>query len=174
MFEEGSSGDEFFDQVDQVSAGGQRLPQLVPGQYLLQIDKIIFLVSRPPKRTPLYIVECTILESDSPERPVGMQVSWSTPMNIDMGPINVKRFVGAAVGLASVPDIDASVTSQVCKHSASKDQPFTHVQVFVQVQMVSTREDKAEKRPASFPEHRFSPVAGYSWADLHPAETAAE
>lgn len=161
--------DEFFSQIDQVSAGGQRLPQLVQGQYIVEINKIVFLISRPPKRTPLYIAEFTILESTVEERPAGMQCSWSTPMNIDMGPINVKRFVGAAAGCGLVEEIDKTVTSHSCKYSASNDQPMKGVQVHIQVTMIKTKEGK------DFPEHRFSPVQGYSWADLNPApaETAA-
>lgn len=157
-------GDEFFAEVDNVSAGGQRLPWLLEGQYVLQIDKIIFLITRPPKRTPLYIVECTILESNVESRPVGMQVSWSTPLNIDMGPVNMKRFVGAAVGFASVEDIDKSIDSKTCKYSTTADQPFTAVQVFCQVIPIKTREGK------DFSEHKWSPIMGASWNDLHPAE----
>ena len=164
MFDqEENVGDEFFDVVDTISAGGQRLPYLVPGQFLLQIDKIIFMISRPPKRAPMYIVEFTILDSNAESRPVGMQVSWATKLNIDMGPINMKRFVGAAAGYGLVEEIDANVDSAICKYSRSKDQPFTGVQVHCQVSMTTTKEGKP------FSEHRYSPVQGYSWNDLNPA-----
>jgi hypothetical protein len=106
MFEEQApdEGDEFFAAVDDVSAGGQRLPYLEEGLYVLQIDKILFIVTRPPQRNPLYIVECTILESNNEARPAGLKCSWSTKLNTDMGPINMKRFVGAAVGFGLVEE----------------------------------------------------------------------
>lgn len=168
MFDEDdSAGDEFFGQVDNVSAGGQRLPYLLPGQYLLQIDKIIFMITRPPKRAPMYIVEFTILDSNTEERPAGMQVSWSTKLNIDMGPINMKRFVGAAVGFGLVEEIDANIDSKICKYSTGGDQPFTAVQVHCQVSMTTTKEGKP------FTEHRYAPVQGYSWNDLNPATDGA-
>jgi len=156
-------GDEFFAAVDDVSAGGQRLPYLEEGQYVLNIDKILFLITRPPKRNPMYIVEFTILESSNESRPVGMQCSWSTKLNIDMGPINMKRFVGAALGYASVQEIDASVDSKLCRYTTTDAQPFTGVQVHCQCRNIITQGEKKQ-----FTEHRYSPMAGYSWNDLNP------
>ena len=157
-----NAGDEWFAKVDDVSSGGQRLPYLLDGLYVLQIDKIVFLLTR--EKVPLYIAEFTILESNNEARPVGMQVSWASKMNIDMGPINVKRFVGAAVGYSTTEDIDANITADISKFSASRAQPFTGVQVYCQVRQVKT------KKQTDFTEHLYSPIQGYSWNDLNPSQ----
>lgn len=168
MWEKESSEEDMFSSIDKASAGGQRLPYLVEGQYLLEVEVIRAFRSR--NKDSFYIVEFLILQSDVEERPVGLRASWMTKMNSDMGPVNIKRFLGAAVGLTVVEEIDREVTSDVARFSASDEQPMTGVQVHCQCTKITTKVEKKE-----FTEHQFAPVAGHTYGDLQPAgEAAAE
>lgn len=128
-----------FAAIDTANARGQRNPYLLPGQYHLRIDKCSSFESREGKL--FWLVELEILSSDNPERPAGLQVSWMTNLRKDMGPINVKRFLAAAMSID--PDSDAAnteITSDVARLAVSDDQPLHNLEIFAQCSAVTTRE----------------------------------
>jgi hypothetical protein len=128
-----------FAAIDTANARGQRNPYLLPGQYHLRIDKCSCFESREGKL--FWLVELEILSSDNAERPAGLQVSWMTNLRKDMGPINTKRFLAAAMSID--PDSDAAnteITKEVARLACSKEQPLHGLEIFAQCASVTTRE----------------------------------
>jgi len=92
----GGGGGNPFGGINEADASGQSLPYFEDGDYLVRIDTLKYVNSR--KGGSLVFIETTIVESSNPNRPAGMQVSASVKLNSDMGPINYKRFMIAAMG----------------------------------------------------------------------------
>ena len=150
MFNENE--EDIFASIDKVDARGQRNPYLIEGDYLLEVEKIQLKKARD--RRVFYLVEAKILESNNAERPIGMTVSWMTDVDQDMGPINIKRFLAACIGIdPNSEEANTQVTSAAAKLSVSDEQPLTGEKVYVSVVATTTKSGKP------FSEHRWQPVA---------------
>lgn len=70
----------------------------IPGQYVLKIKRNIVKHSRTNK--DLWIAECTIVESNNPEHPVGADRNWVQDLSDpQVGFRSVKGFLYATMGL---------------------------------------------------------------------------
>lgn len=146
--------------VDEANAKGGRNPYLLDGQYLLQVEKVQMIQTRPPARKRLFLVELKILTSTNPDRPEGLLVSWMTNVDLDMAPVNIKRVVAAMSGIDPNSDeANTEITGEVCRLAVSDENPFAGVQVFAQVQTVDTKKiDPVTKLPGRFTDVRWIPV----------------
>jgi hypothetical protein len=158
MISENSKFKSRFAAIDDANVEGQRLPYLLEGQYVVEIDVIKTIDGRNDKL--YYCTEFTIIESTNEQRPAGMRCSWLTDMGKDMGPINAKRFIGAVAGYTTTEEMNANVTGEVCLLAASEENPCKGCRVHVQVTMVKTKTEKKD-----FSEHRWTTMAGYSWLE---------
>lgn len=137
----GTERNDPFASIDTANARGQRNPYLLPGQYHLNIEKCSSFTSREGKT--FFLVELEIVQSDNLERPTGLKVSWMTNLKKDMGPINTKRFLAAAMGID--PDSDAAnteISADVARLAVSDAQPLKGVGIFAQCALVRTRQNE--------------------------------
>lgn len=168
MWQDGGGQDDLFSGIDTASVKGQRLPYLLPkvdvvdgepGLYVVEIEAIKIVRTR--EKRVYYCAEFLIVESNVEARPPGLKCSWMTDMAIDMGPINVKRFLGALDGRTDEDDIDRNVKGDDARLSVDASQPFSGCQVFVQVRTILTKGKKE-----NFSEHRWEPVVGFTLNDI--------
>ena len=130
-----------FDGIEDAKAGGGFI-YFLPGKYRVKITKCIALQSR--KREDLFIVKTEILESDNPERKVGMQASWSVNFKHDAALGNIKGFVAACNGIdpADETAVNAEVNEEVCDYAVSEDNPLAGVEVNLTCVNKKTKADK--------------------------------
>ena len=141
-----------FNAIDGADATGQRNPYLLRGQYLLRIVQCKSFESR--QRKLFYLVELDVVQSDNHDRPEGMRVSWMTNLGLDMGPINVKRFLGAAMGMdPSDPKVNQEINSDVARMSVDDTQPLHGTLIYAQCSDITT------KAGTPFLDVRWAPVA---------------
>jgi len=141
MFGQGQSRNDPFAEIDNVTTQGQRNPYLLAGLYLLQIQRTILFESREHKL--FFLAELLIVESDNPERPPGMLCSWMTDMRKDMGPINVKRLLAAALDYDVESDeANEQITSDVARFAVSDAQPLRQREIYAQASDTTTRDNK--------------------------------
>lgn len=87
-----------FGGINDADPTGSRLPYFEPGSYLVVIDDIKYKEARSGKS--FYIIETTIEQSNNPVRQVGTPAACMIDMsNKDMRGVNLKRFLGAALGV---------------------------------------------------------------------------
>lgn len=70
------------------------------GAYEIEVRKVLFKQNR--SREDCFIIETKVIKSDNPNRPVGCTPSVVFNFRHDMAPVNVKRFVAAALEIADV------------------------------------------------------------------------
>jgi hypothetical protein len=111
---------------DPIDPSGMRNPWFAPGRYRVRIAKLREVNSR--KGFTFYVIDAELVEIYDTEIPekmkVGRTYSQMIKFNEDMGPINVARFLLAAMGLDPIhPDnkgligeeeINASIDTQFC------------------------------------------------------------
>jgi len=134
----GTERNDPFAQINSVSSRGARNPYLLDGQYHLRVEKCATLRSRDDKL--FFIVELDILSSTNLERPEGLRVTWMTNLQRDMGPINTKRFLSAAMGID--PDskqADEEITSDVARLAVGEDQPMKGMELYAQATTIQTK-----------------------------------
>jgi hypothetical protein len=132
-----------FAEIDKADAAGARNPYLLPGKYLLKTKKLAVFMSREKKL--LFLAEFLIEQSNNPDRPEGMTVSWLTPMVSDMGPVNIKRLIAALNGIATDdPRANTEITGEVTKFAVSDDQPLKDTQVWAEAANIVTKKKQEE------------------------------
>lgn len=82
--------------VKDAKASGDKLPNLVAGDFQVKISNVKDVDGR--EGDTFYIIEMEVLKSSTDEVIVGRFYSYVIKYNIDMGPVNVKRFLLAAYG----------------------------------------------------------------------------
>lgn len=121
-----------------VTTAGNRLPYFLEGRYKVRIDTCKAIVSR--NGIAFFVVEATILESNNPERPAGSRCSWLQKIQTDMGPVNIKKFVGAANGLdPASEEVNREVNQDVVEYVVSDDQPLAGTVMPLQCVLTETK-----------------------------------
>jgi len=69
-----------------------------PGNYLVEIQRVCAIRSQKDRKD-YFIVEAKILESDCPTRKPGTVASQAIDISNVMGPVNIKAFLAAAMGI---------------------------------------------------------------------------
>ena len=142
-----------YDNIGGVDPSGQRNPWFAPGDYKVRIVKLRDFVSR--KQIPFYVIDAELLEvyeTEVPEKMIAGRVySQMIKLQEDMGPINVARFLLAAMGEdpnspnnkdeIGGPEMIAAIETQFC---AGQEMRLTCV--LIQTQAGS-----------DFTEHRWHP-----------------
>jgi hypothetical protein len=106
-----------FDNFGQVASAGNSNPYIVPGRYLLSVDRLAVGVSEQGKGE-YFAAEFTVVESDVAERPAGSRVSWALyPNSSAMAPRNIKSLMKA---LLEEPD-DSRITGEVMRKATEGD-----------------------------------------------------
>ncbi len=129
------------------------------GKYRVRIKKCSLITSR--KGDQLYIVECLVLASNNPARPVGCEPSWVVKTAQDAAPGNIKLFMAAVQGL----DIDDEYVNNTEVDETGRtplevdfddtygdDQPLAGVEVDLLCEEILTK----DKRP--FTKHLWKAV----------------
>lgn len=96
----------------------------LPGQYKVKLLAVKMIVSR--KKDDLFIVECEILESNNPDRPVGSKASQVINLKQDAAMGNIKGFLAAANGIhpGDTARVDAEIDEDVSEYAVSSDNPL--------------------------------------------------
>jgi len=79
----------------EVTGGSQ---YFLPGKYKVKVD-VVKLVQSRKSLADLFVVETTVIESNNIERPSGSRASQVIKMGEVMSLPNIKKFLGAAVGV---------------------------------------------------------------------------
>ena len=142
-----------FDGIENAPMGGNWV-YFLPGKYRIKVIKCFTMRSR--KRDDLFIVECEILESDCPERKIGMQASWCVNFKHDAALGNIKQFIAACNGIdpADEAAVNAEVSEEVCNYAVDeKDNPLAGIEVLLTAINTKTKEK------TDFTIHDWTPVA---------------
>ena len=109
-----------------------RNPTLVPGSYLLQVNKILLHESHREPGQVFFITEFFVLESSSPEVLVQSKRSWVQDMSKGPASQNIKRFV-MSLG-PNITEKEASDPESLAKLVAD-DQPAVGCTLRVSVEI---------------------------------------
>jgi hypothetical protein len=104
----------------------------LPGNYLVRVDAVKTGETR--KKDEFFVVECTVLFSDNPERKKGSSVSWMTLNSFDSYLGHIKHFISVAQELEPDEVDEAGVEMVV-----SDDNPCMGIILRVQAVNVLTR-----------------------------------
>lgn len=99
-----------------------------PGNYRVRIENVFLHKKRLGGH--LFIVETTVLGSDSEDVKVGGQYNWTQPLELDSAMSRIKLFLGAAQGLcprAEADRINSEITETFCEAAISGKNPLKNV-----------------------------------------------
>jgi hypothetical protein len=134
----GTDRNDPFAAIDTANARGARNPYLLDGQYILKIHKCGMINGREGKL--FFLAELDILASSNPDRPEGLRVSWMTNMKKDMGPVNTKRFLAAAMGIdPDSEDANKQITGDVARIAVSEENPLKDAEIAAQATTITTK-----------------------------------
>jgi hypothetical protein len=152
-------GLEAINDADATSNSGQRNPYLKPGNYVVEIVNIRFFTTR--YKGDAALVTLRPVTSSNPEVELGVMHTWYCGFNNDLGPINFKRFLGAAYGLDPTDEAtNARITADVAKEACGKTQPLSGQVVGVSCHNTTT--EKGEE----FTVHTWRPITDEEFAEL--------
>jgi hypothetical protein len=131
--------------VNDADATGDKKPWFEPGKYFVRIDSVAGRDGRNGKIW--FIVEAEVLQIESTEDEKKMKEGkiYSQTINYsqDMGPINVKRFILAAMGLdPSDDENNDKVGEEEVEFAVSEEQPLAGVEMWLQCDQIETRAGK--------------------------------
>ncbi len=132
-----------------VGLGGVYLEE---GVYTLQVKAIKMVTSR--KKDDLYTVECKILESSNPKRPVGTTATWQVNMSQDAALGNVKGFLKALAGF-EVDSDDCEISEEDAANSIDDETNSELVGRRIGCEVVKV----LTKAKTEFSKHNWSPAS---------------
>ena len=114
----------------------------LPGNYLVEIVKVHIFDTR--KRETMFCVDCKVLESDNPERPVGSSPTWMVKMSLDSAFGNIKGFIAAAIGKddPNAPDITPKEWEDTAELAISAANPLAGMKVRAECLNILTKDNK--------------------------------
>lgn len=109
---------------------------LTPGNYTLQVSNISVIDSQRTPGRNFFLVEFSVVETDSPDYKAGSTVSWMVDLTReDTAHPNIKGFA-----LALLPDVtDEDITSGAMDALIEKDQPARGLNVKAKAWNIVTR-----------------------------------
>lgn len=136
-----------------------RLPYFEPGDYRVRVTRVKSYYSKDPTkgRTLYFTIEAEILQSNQPQRPIGMLCSHVINISKEMGMQDMKRFVASANQLSpDNPDNNARVNAGVIQDVVGTEQPLAGVEMLLHCYATSTRNG------GTFTVHRWEHPDGYT------------
>lgn len=118
--------------------------------YKCKIDRVLIKETRK-KKTAL-IVEMTVLESSSKDRPPGTTGTWFQDMGMDNALTNCKNFAYAVLGVDR--DAEEKPDAEKALELAVNEGAMNGTEVMIETQAIITKEKKSQ-----FTKLIFSPVA---------------
>lgn len=95
---------------------------LLPGVYRLQVVVCKQLRTRTQKDA--VVVEFKVLESSTPERPVGSSVSWMLTFDKEPAMGNFKQFLGVALKWINPAATEDMIDESVCEYASGPANPL--------------------------------------------------
>lgn len=128
--------------VGDADATGDKKPWFEAGKYFVRIDSVQGRDGRGGK--VWFIVEAELLEiestTDEDKMKVGKVYSQTINFSQDMGPINVKRFILAAMGLdPSDSENNDKVGEEEVDLAVSEEQPLAGIELWLQCDQIQTK-----------------------------------
>lgn len=113
-----------------------------PGVYTIRVEKVIQRQRR--NKSDCFIVECGVVESNNPSRPVGSTMSWIVGFDKDAAPSNVKAFLCAAVraGGGNPDELSDSDFESLYNEAISDAQPLANLTLGLVATNVKTKAQK--------------------------------
>ena len=115
-----------------------------PGHYIVEIEKVI-LHKKRSGGGKLFIVETAVKESNNPKIQIGEQRNWVQSLSSEYALPRIKSFIGAAMGFCSskqAGELNAKISSTVCLHVVSEENPLKGKIVALRCIAKKTREGK--------------------------------
>lgn len=115
-----------FDNIDKTEAYTEEQRQYFsPGNYRIRVENVY----TKPKRMggSLFIVETTVLGSDSDDIKIGDKRNWVQSMDMAAALSRIKMFIGVAKGFnpkTEVEQINKEITPKLCELSVSSSNPL--------------------------------------------------
>jgi hypothetical protein len=106
-----------FDNFENVSSAGASHPYIVPGEFVLRVERLAVGVSERGKGE-FFAAEFAVVESTNDERPAGTMVSWAVyPHANVMAPRNIKSLMKALLDETD----DHAINGAVMKRATDGD-----------------------------------------------------
>lgn len=94
-----------------------------PGNYLVEVGEA--KTGKTRKGRDFFVVQLKVLESDSPERPKGVTMSWMLMFDLDATMGNIKHFISVCEAVASKSPINLNAVDEAsCEMVVSAEQPY--------------------------------------------------
>lgn len=121
-----------------------------PGVYTIRVEKVIQRHRR--NKTDCFIVECFIVESNNPLRPVGSTMSWIVGFDKDAAPSNVRQFLCAAVraGGGNPDELSDSDFESLYNEAISDAQPLANLNLGMVATTIKTQKEKKDFTKVTF------------------------
>lgn len=88
---------------------------------------------------PYVVVNLEVVESTCDDREEGMQCAWFMWLDNDMGPVNLKNWVGACLGYEPGSDEVNDEVDEDVVEEAFEDQNFVGLEIYVNCTQVETK-----------------------------------
>lgn len=124
-----------FDGVEDAESSGNKLPFIEPGEYKLQVDKLVYFQSKQSSDR-FTVGEFTVLESKGESaNPVGARIKHMIKMGLPNSKGNVKSLFSAVIG-------EPKPTKETIQEAISPDQPCKGQIVKAYAEGIITKKDK--------------------------------